>query len=102
MTFYNLVQACHARMYGPWIGHNKIDLLAMGFAYSYDLTVFATRDGPHLKMVGVQRNGEKEAKYLTDDWSLTLNNVKQAWDSPTKTAGENYLVKDVESCFNGM
>ena len=74
--------------------------MAIGFALSNDLTIFAAKFGRHLKMVGVQKNGDREARYDTFDGSqFTLNDVRQAWESG---AGGNYLVKDISGCSIGI
>ena len=74
----------------------------MGFALSNQLTVYASYNDGHLKMVGVMENGDRESKYKTKPEDLiTFDNVKQAWKSPTGVG--NYLVKDMSSsCSTGI
>ena len=102
MTFYNLERVCHGSLYGPMIGWNKVDVMGRGFRLSNDLTVFAAYNDRYFKMVGVQENGDQEARYDTfEGLQFSLNDVKQAWESGTK-AGANYLVKDISGCSIGI
>ena len=101
MPFYNLAkeQVCQGTMYGPQIR----TLMGIGFELSNDLTVFVAYDDGHLKMVGVKGNGDQEGRYKTKpEGDITLQNVKQAWESPTGyKGGTNYQVKDISFCSIG-
>ena len=61
-------------------------------------------DGKDLKMVGVQTNGVHQAKYKTNPGrGFTLDDVKQAWESPTADVGTHYRIKDISSvCSTGI
>jgi len=80
-------------MYGPWIpgGYR-----APGFNLSDELTVFAVKHDGYLKMAGLRR----ETKYQKghDGASITLDVVKQAWESLTARK-ITYHVKDAEACI---
>ena len=94
-------QVCQGTLYGPWI---RGTLMGIGFELHNDLTVFAAQDDMFLKMVGVKGNGDQEGRYKTKpEGDITLQNVKQAWESPTGySGGLNYQVKDMSSfCSTG-
>ena len=78
-------------------------MICEGFKLSNDLTVFAAYDDGHLKMVGVNGNGDQEGRYKTQpEGPITLNHVNQAWESPTgEVGGANYQVKDISFCSTG-
>ena len=101
MAFYNLAneQVCQGTIYGPWI---KDTLMGIGFELSNDLTVFAAYDDGHLKMVGVKGNGDQEGRYKTKpEGAITLQTVKEAWESPTGYPGANYKVNEISFCSTG-
>ena len=79
-------------MYGPWIG---VGLNASGFAISDELTVFAVKHDGYLKMVGLRRETKCQAGH--DGAVITLETVKQAWESLT-SRNVHYHVKDTEKC----
>ena len=96
-------------MYGDWIGTTEgPDILGVpGFQFSDRLIVFSYTSGSTLKMVGLQVTGTQEGRYRTgvatnfNMQNIPVNVVKDAWESPTSTAGNRYQIKDTSSCFSG-
>ena len=82
-------------MYGGWITESR----APGFVLSDQLTVFAVDAGPFLKMVGLQGNGNQEGRNVKNfKGTVTLEDVRKAWENPFQKVGSHYQVKDTSSC----
>ena len=80
------------------------EFYGIGFTLSNGLKVFSAYEAGMLKMVGVNQNGDQEARFTNKRKGvITFDDVNGAWESPTGNAGTDYRVKDISSsCDPGI